>query len=164
MGTEWGGARRPVKNAAGRRDAPALERGRPISHHRRMESMIAHVALLVREYDEAIAFFTEKLRFTVVEDTGIDAHKRWVLVAPPGAPGTSLLLARASTEEQSRLIGNQGGGRVFLFLRTDDFRRDYDSMRARGVIFLETPRNEAYGSVAVFQDLYGNRWDLLGPG
>jgi catechol 2,3-dioxygenase-like lactoylglutathione lyase family enzyme len=127
-------------------------------------SMIEHVALLVREYDEAIAFFTEKLRFTVREDTVIDSGKRWVLVCPPGSTGTSLLLARASTEEQSRLVGNQGAGRVFLFLRTDDFRRDYEGMRERGVVFLENPRTEAYGSVAVFQDLYGNKWDLLGPG
>jgi lactoylglutathione lyase len=126
--------------------------------------MIEHVALLVREYDEAIAFFTEKLRFTVREDTVIDSGKRWVLVCPPGSTGTSLLLARASTEEQSRLVGNQGAGRVFLFLRTDDFRRDYEGMRERGVVFLENPRTEAYGSVAVFQDLYGNKWDLLGPG
>ena len=125
--------------------------------------MIAHVAFLVREYDEAIEFFTEKLRFTLVEDTVMGPNKRWVLVAPPGAPGASLLLARAATEEQARLVGNQGGGRVFLFLRTDDFRRDYDGMRARGVTFLETPRRETYGSVVVFQDLYGNKWDLLGP-
>ncbi len=124
--------------------------------------MIAHVAFLVREYDEAIEFFTEKLLFTLVEDTVIDAHKRWVLVAPPGGGGTSLLLARAADDEQSRLVGNQGAGRVFLFLRTDDFRRDYEGMRARGVTFLETPRNEPYGSVAVFRDLYGNKWDLLG--
>jgi catechol 2,3-dioxygenase-like lactoylglutathione lyase family enzyme len=125
--------------------------------------MIAHVAFLVREYDEAIEFFTEKMKFTLVEDTVMGPNKRWVLVAPPGAPGASLLLARAATEEQAHLVGNQGGGRVFLFLRTDDFRRDYDGMRARGVTFLETPRQEAYGSVVVFQDLYGNKWDLLGP-
>jgi catechol 2,3-dioxygenase-like lactoylglutathione lyase family enzyme len=125
--------------------------------------MIAHVAFLVREYDEAIEFFTDKLGFTLVEDTAMGPNKRWVLVAPPGAPGATLLLARAATEEQARLVGNQGGGRVFLFLRTDDFRRDYDGMRARGVTFLETPRQEAYGSVVVFQDLYGNKWDLLGP-
>lgn len=125
--------------------------------------MIAHVAFLVREYDEAIEFFTEKLTFTLVEDTVMGPNKRWVLVAPPGAPGASLLLARAATEEQSRLVGNQGGGRVFLFLHTDDFRRDYEGMRARGVTFLEKPRTETYGAVAVFQDLYGNKWDLLGP-
>jgi catechol 2,3-dioxygenase-like lactoylglutathione lyase family enzyme len=125
--------------------------------------MITHVALLVRDYDEAISFFTEKLLFAVVEDTVIDSLKRWVLVAPPGAPGASLLLARAATEEQARLVGHQGGGRVFLFLRTDDFTRDYEGMRRRGVVFLEKPRVGAYGSVAVFQDLYGNKWDLLGP-
>jgi catechol 2,3-dioxygenase-like lactoylglutathione lyase family enzyme len=126
--------------------------------------MIAHVAFLVREYDEAKEFFTAKLLFTVVEDTPTGPGKRWVLVAPPGAPGTSILLARAVTEEQSRLVGHQGAGRVFLFLHTDDFRRDYEGMRARGVTFLQTPRSEPYGSVAVFQDLYGNKWDLLGPG
>jgi catechol 2,3-dioxygenase-like lactoylglutathione lyase family enzyme len=125
--------------------------------------MIAHVAFLVRDYDEAISFFTEKLLFTLVEDTVMGAGKRWVRVAPPGAPGTTLLLARAATEEQARLVGNQGGGRVFLFLRTDDFLRDYEGMRRRGVVFLEKPRVESYGSVAVFQDLYGNKWDLLGP-
>ena len=125
--------------------------------------MIAHIAFLVREYDEAIAFFTGKLGFTLLEDTVMAPDKRWVLVAPPADSGVSLLLARAATGEQSCLVGNQAAGRVFLFLRTDDFWRDYDGMRARGVTFLETPREEAYGTVAVFQDLYGNRWDLLGP-
>ncbi len=125
--------------------------------------MIAHVAFLVRDYDEAIEFFTEKLRFTLVENTPIDSEKRWVLVEPPGPATTSLLLARASSDEQARLVGRQGAGRVFLFLRTDDFRRDYEDMRARGVEFLEEPRKEAYGTVAVFRDLYGNKWDLLGP-
>ena len=125
--------------------------------------MIAHVAFLVKEYDEAIRFFTEKMGFTLREDSSMGPQKRWVLVAPPGPAGTSLLLARASTEEQARLVGNQSAGRVFLFLRTDDFRRDYEGMRARGVTFLEEPRKEAYGTVAVFQDLYGNKWDLLGP-
>ncbi len=125
--------------------------------------MIAHVAFLVRDYDEAVTWFTEKLGFTLVEDTVTGAGKRWVLVAPPGASGTSLLLARAATEEQVRLVGNQSAGRVFLFLRTEDFPREYARMRARGVVFLENPRAEAYGTVAVFQDLYGNKWDLLGP-
>jgi len=127
-----------------------------------MQQGIVHVALLVRDYDEAIAFYTEKLGFRLVEDTRMGPDKRWVVVAPPGASGTSLLLARASNEEQSRLVGGQGVGRVFLFLETDDFWRDYDAMRARGVTFLESPREEAYGTVVVFQDLYGNRWDLLG--
>jgi lactoylglutathione lyase len=124
--------------------------------------VIAHVALLVSDYDDAIDFFTKKLNFELLEDTAMGSDKRWVLVAQPGASGTSLLLARAVTEEQLRLVGNQAAGRVFLFLRTDDFRRDYEGMRARGVTFLEKPRKEAYGTVAVFQDLYGNKWDLLG--
>ncbi|WP_420124869.1 VOC family protein [Longimicrobium sp.] len=122
---------------------------------------LAHVALLVRDYDEAIAFFTQTLRFRLVEDTRINDEKRWVLVAPPGTTETALLLARAATPRQAAQIGDQAGGRVFLFLRTDDFRRDYDEMRARGVRFVEEPRHEAYGTVAVFLDLYGNRWDLL---
>jgi catechol 2,3-dioxygenase-like lactoylglutathione lyase family enzyme len=126
-----------------------------------MRQTLAHVALLVRDYDEAIAFFTGTLRFRLVEDTRLDDEKRWVLVAPPGATETALLLARAATPEQQAAVGNQAGGRVFLFLRTDDFRRDYDEMRSRGVRFAEDPRHEPYGTVAVFLDLYGNRWDLL---
>lgn len=122
---------------------------------------LAHVALLVRDYDEAIAFFTRTLRFRLVEDSPREDGKRWVLVAPRGATETALLLARAATPEQEAQIGNQAGGRVFLFLRTDNFRRDYDEMRSRGVRFAEEPREEAYGTVAVFLDLYGNRWDLL---
>ena len=131
--------------------------------------MIAHVALLVREYDEAISYFTEKLGFTLVEDTRMSPDRRWVIVAPPGgesgggAAGTTLLLARARTVDQARLVGNQAAGRVFLFLHTDDFRRDYEAMKSRGVAFTEEPRTEPYGTVVVFQDLYGNRWDLLGP-
>ena len=134
-----------------------------IAHHRPMEQAIGHVAFLVKEYDEAIAWFTGKLGFTLVEDIPQGPGKRWVVVAPPGASGTSLLLARASSDGQSRSIGCQAGGRVFLFLRTDDFQRDYKRMGELGVTFLESPREEAYGTVVVFQDLYGNRWDLLGP-
>jgi len=126
-----------------------------------MQRTIAHVALLVRDYDEAIAFFTETLRFRLVEDTVLGTDKRWVLVAPSSAPGLALLLAKAATPEQQRHIGNQTGGRVFLFLHTDDFWRDYREMTARGVQFTEEPRQEAYGTVVVFLDLYGNKWDLV---
>lgn len=131
-----------------------------------MHHSIAHVALIVREYDEAIAFYTGKLGFTLVEDTyQPEQHKRWVVVAPagagPGAGGTSLLLARAATPEQERFVGDQAGGRVFLFLGTDDFWRDYDRMRAAGVAFVRPPQEAPYGTVAVFEDLYGNRWDLV---
>ena len=125
-----------------------------------MKQTIGHVALVVRDYDEAIEFFTQKLRFRLIEDIAQEG-KRWVLVAPPNSVGTSLLLAQASTPEQESRIGNQTGGRVFLFLHTDDFARDYAEMRDRGVQFLEAPRDEAYGKVAVFEDLYGNKWDLL---
>ena len=128
-----------------------------------MQQSIIHVALVVRDYDEAIRFYTGKLRFTLVEDTYQPAQdKRWVVVAPPGSNGTTLLLARASTTDQERFIGNQAGGRVFLFLRTDDFWRDYDRMIAEGITFIRPPKTESYGTVAVFEDLYGNRWDLLG--
>lgn len=127
-----------------------------------MKQSIVHVALVVRDYDEAIRFYTEKLGFTVVEDTYQPAQdKRWVLVAPPGSNGVTLLLARASTPEQERFIGNQSGGRVFLFLATDDFRRDYERMVSVGINFVRPPKTESYGTVAVFEDLYGNRWDLL---
>lgn len=126
-----------------------------------MKQSIAHVALVVRDYDEAIAFYVDTLGFELVEDTYQPAQdKRWVLVAPPGG-GTSLLLARASTPEQARFIGDQAGGRVFLFLRTDDFRRDYERYVAAGVRFVRPPVSEAYGTVAVFEDLYGTRWDLI---
>jgi catechol 2,3-dioxygenase-like lactoylglutathione lyase family enzyme len=121
---------------------------------------IAHVALVVRDYDEAIAFYTGALGFELLQDTRLSAEKRWVLVAPPGS-GTSLLLARAASAEQASRVGNQTGGRVFLFLQTDDFQRDHQAMLARGVRFVETPREEVYGLVAVFEDLYGNRWDLI---
>ena len=127
-----------------------------------MHQQLAHVALVVRDYDEAIDFYTKKLGFTLVEDTyQPEQDKRWVLVAPPGPPGTSLLLARASTPEQARFIGDQAGGRVFLFLSTDDFWRDYDRMLAAGIRFVRDPAVQPYGTVAVFEDLYGNRWDLV---
>ena len=119
------------------------------------------VALVVRDYDEALAFFTRTLNFRVVEDTRLSETKRWVLVAPPGSQGTSLLLARAATPEQESRIGNQTGGRVFLFLHTDDFWRDYNEMIARKVKSTRLPSEEPYGTVAVFEDLYGNQWDLL---
>ena len=129
-----------------------------------MIQSIAHVALVVRDYDEAIAWFTDRLGFTVLaDDYQPDQDKRWVLVAPPGSPpgGTSLLLARAATPEQAAFIGNQAGGRVLLFLRTDDFRRDHEAMRAKGVVFVREPKQAPYGTVAVFEDLYGNLWDLV---
>ena len=130
-----------------------------------MGRTIGYVTLLVRDYDEAIRFYTECLRFAVVEDTHLGGGKRWVLVAPPGSPGPALLLARTATPDQAERVGDQAGGRVFLFLHTDDFGRDYHDMTSRGVRFLEEPRREAYGTVAVFADLYGNKWDLveLGP-
>ena len=129
-----------------------------------MPQSLAHVALVVRDYDEAIAWFTDMLGFTLVaDDYQPEQDKRWVLVAPPGAPagGASLLLARASTPEQEAFIGDQAGGRVFLFLRTDDFGRDFAAMTARGVTFVRPPAVQPYGKVAVFLDLYGNRWDLV---
>ena len=128
-----------------------------------MQQRIGLVALVVRDYDEAIAWYTQKLRFRVVEDTYQPAQdKRWVVVAPPGSGGTSLLLARASTPEQLKTVGNQTGGRVFLFLQTDDFWRDYEAMTAVGVEFVRAPSIEEYGTVAVFEDLYGTKWDLVG--
>ena len=126
-----------------------------------MPQTLGHVALVVRDYDEALAFFTQKLGFQLIEDTVLAPGKRWVLVRPPNSQGSSLLLAQASTPEQVSRIGNQTGGRVFLFLHTDDFWRDYREMKARGVKFRESPREESYGTVAVFEDLYGNKWDLL---
>jgi catechol 2,3-dioxygenase-like lactoylglutathione lyase family enzyme len=132
-----------------------------------MPQHIAHVSVLVRDYDEAISFFTRSLGFKLIEDTpstdrqGRD--KRWVLVAPPNSAGTNLVLAKASNEEEDARIGNQTGGRVLLFLHTDDFWRDYRTMTANGVKFLREPKTEPYGTVAVFEDLYGNRWDLLQP-
>ena len=122
---------------------------------------IALVAFLARDYDEAIAFFTQKLGFSLVQDTDMGSGKRWVVVAPPNSRSAALLLARAVTPEQSAAIGNQTGGRVFLFLHTNDFARDHAAIQANGVRFLEAPRSEPYGTVAVFEDLYGNKWDLL---
>jgi catechol 2,3-dioxygenase-like lactoylglutathione lyase family enzyme len=127
-----------------------------------MPQRLAHLALIVRDYDEAIAWFTEKLGFAVVADEyQPEQDKRWVLVAPPASSGTSLLLARASSPEQTAFIGNQAGGRVFLFLATDDFARDHAAMLAKGITFVRAPKAAPYGTVAVFEDLYGNLWDLV---
>lgn len=129
-----------------------------------MIQSIAYVALVVRDYDEAIAWYTGVLGFTLVTDEHQpEQDRRWVLVAPPGSPpgGSTLLLARASTPEQAAFIGDQAGGRVFLFLRTDDFDRDFTAMTAKGVVFVRPPVEQPYGKVAVFLDLYGNRWDLV---
>jgi len=130
-----------------------------------MAQTLGYVALVVRDYDEALAFFIHSLGFTLIEDTvakdRLGNDKRWILVSPPGSRGTSLLLAQASTPEEASRVGNQTGGRVFLFLHTDDFWRDYREMLARGVKFTKAPRQEAHGTVAVFEDLYGNKWDLL---
>lgn len=126
-----------------------------------MQQTIGAVTVLVSEYDEAIAWYTGMLDFVVCEDTALPDGKRWVRIAPPGTVGASLLLAQAATEAQRTRIGDQTGGRVALFLHTDDFARDYEAMATRGVRFVEPPRDEPYGTVAVFTDLYGNRWDLL---
>jgi len=123
---------------------------------------LSSIALLVRDYDEAIRFFTQALRFVLLEDEHRGAGKRWVRVSP-SAGGAALLIARAATPEQERAIGNQSGGRVFMFLRTDDFDADFEHMKAHGVRFTESPRHETYGTVVVFLDLYGNKWDLIGP-
>jgi catechol 2,3-dioxygenase-like lactoylglutathione lyase family enzyme len=128
-----------------------------------MKQSIIHIALLVKNYDEAIAFYVNKLKFTVKEDTVLSDVKRWVLIQPPGSTGCCLLLAKAANEQQSSAIGHQSGGRVFLFLETDDFYRDYKSMIANGIIFVREPIVESYGTVAVFKDLYGNLWDLIEP-
>jgi catechol 2,3-dioxygenase-like lactoylglutathione lyase family enzyme len=127
-----------------------------------MSARLEHVAFLVRDYDEAIAWFIGKLGFVLVKDEPLAEGKRWVLMSPPGG-GVQLLLARAASARQASSVGNQAGGRVFLFLTTTDFEGDYIAMLARGVVFRESPRREAYGSVAVFEDLYGNLWDLLEP-
>lgn len=127
-----------------------------------MKQALIHVALVVRDYDEAINFYVNKLKFTLLEDTyQPEQDKRWVVVSPPGSQGMTLLLAKASKPEQMDFIGNQAGGRVFLFLSTDDFWRDYHRMVAGGITFIREPKEQDYGTVAVFEDLYGNRWDLL---
>jgi catechol 2,3-dioxygenase-like lactoylglutathione lyase family enzyme len=127
-----------------------------------MKQSIVHIALVVNDYDDALAFYTEKLHFELIEDTyQPEQKKRWVVVAPPGSTGTTLLLAKASKPEQEPFVGNQAGGRVFLFLNTDDFWRDYNEMLSKGIKFVRPPKEEVYGLVAVFEDLYGNLWDLL---
>jgi catechol 2,3-dioxygenase-like lactoylglutathione lyase family enzyme len=126
-----------------------------------MPQVLGQVTVVVRDYDEAIAFYTQVLNFDLVEDSPLGEGKRWVLVRPPGGGGASLLLAKAATPKQETRVGDQTGGRVFLFLHTDDFWRDYRALRSRGVDFAEEPRQETYGTVAVFVDLYGNRWDLV---
>ena len=127
-----------------------------------MKQAIVHISIVVRDYDEAIEFYTKKLHFTLVEDTyQPEQDKRWVVIAPPGTNGTTILLARASKPEQENFIGNQSGGRVFLFLGTDDFYRDYNEMRDKGIEFIREPKEQDYGTVAVFKDLYGNLWDLV---
>ena len=130
-----------------------------------VKQSILHVALVVRDYDEAIEFYCGKLNFTLVDDTcQPEQDKRWVVVSPPGSEGTNLLLARAASPEQEEFIGNQSGGRVFLFLQTEDFWRDYRAMQTAGITFVREPKEESYGTVAVFADLYGNLWDLFQPG
>lgn len=127
-----------------------------------MKQNIVNIALVVKDYDEAIDFYVNKLKFELIEDTyQAEQDKRWVVVAPPNSTGTALLLAKASKPEQRAFIGNQAGGRVFLFLNTDDFWRDYEHMKSVGVSFIREPQQQPYGIVAVFEDLYGNRWDLL---
>ncbi|EGR2041073.1 VOC family protein [Vibrio cholerae] len=126
-----------------------------------VQQQIGNIALVVENYDDAIEFYTKKLQFSLVEDTDLGGGKRWVQVSPPNSNGTNLLLAQASTEEQAQFVGNQTGGRVFLFLQTNDFWRDYELMKATGVVFNEEPRVEEYGTVVVFQDLYANKWNLL---
>ncbi|HSM25152.1 MAG TPA: VOC family protein [Anaerolineaceae bacterium] len=126
-----------------------------------MQQSIINVTVVVRDYDQAINFYTQVLGFTLEEDTDLGGGKRWVLVSPPGSSGTCLLLAQAANSEQASRIGNQTGGRVFLFLQTDDFWRDYPILKSRGLNFIEEPRQEPYGIVAIFEDLYGNRWDFI---
>ena len=126
-----------------------------------MIQQIVHIALVVEDYDDAIQFYTKKLSFTLLEDTVLSETKRWVLVAPPNSTGCCLLLAKGANDEQKSRIGNQTGGRVFLFLSTDDFWRDYKNMLANGINFVREPAHQEYGTVAVFEDLYGNLWDLI---
>ncbi len=128
-----------------------------------MNQRIAHIALVVEDYDQAISFYTEKLNFKLVEDTALSETKRWVLIAPPGSSSCNLLLAKAANEEQRSRVGNQTGGRVFLFLYTDNFHRDFENLKAKGVTIVREPSTEVYGTVAVFSDLYGNLWDLIEP-
>ena len=128
-----------------------------------MQQYLAGVSLVVNDYDEAIEFYTRKLSFTLLEDTRMSETKRWVVIAPPGSTGCTLLLAKAANDSQKAAVGNQTGGRVFLFLHTDNFDRDYKKMQEAGIEFIESPRQEAYGKVVVFADLYGNRWDLIEP-
>lgn len=128
-----------------------------------MKQRIACISLLVRDYDEAISFFSEKLNFKLIEDTVLNEQKRWVIVSPPGSSECSILLAKASNSEQIKHIGNQTGGRVFLFLNTDNFQRDYQNLLNHGITIVREPSVEIYGTVAVFEDLYGNLWDLIEP-
>lgn len=128
-----------------------------------MKQHLAQIALIVKDYDEAIEFYTQKLSFILVEDSILTTTKRWVIISPPGSAGCKLLLAKAVGEPQHSRVGNQTGGRVFLFLYTDDFWRDYNAMQEKGIEFTRTPVNEEWGTVAVFKDLYGNLWDLIEP-
>lgn len=128
-----------------------------------MNQRLAHIALVVNDYDEAIAFYTKKLHFDLIEDTRLSETKRWVLIAPKGSDGCRLLLAQAATDEQKSRVGNQTGGRVFLFLHTDDFARDYQNLLEHEIKIIRQPCVEAYGTVAVFEDLYGNLWDMIEP-
>ncbi len=128
-----------------------------------MNQRLAHIALVVNDYDEAIAFYTKKLHFDLIEDTRLSETKRWVLIAPKGSDGCRLLLAQAATDEQKSRVGNQTGGRVFLFLHTDDFARDYQNLLEHEIKIVRQPSVEAYGTVAVFEDLYGNLWDMIEP-
>jgi catechol 2,3-dioxygenase-like lactoylglutathione lyase family enzyme len=128
-----------------------------------MPQHLAHITVLVNDYDEAIKFYTEKLHFTLIENTFITETKRWVLVEPTGSNGCSLLLAKAATEEQKRMVGNQTGGRVFLFLYTDNFLKDYQNLLDQKITIVREPSDEYYGTVTVFKDLYGNLWDLIEP-
>jgi catechol 2,3-dioxygenase-like lactoylglutathione lyase family enzyme len=128
-----------------------------------MKQSLVNIALVVNDYDEAIKFYTEKLNFTLIEDTPLTESKRWVVIAPPGSDGCRLLLARAVNDEQRSRVGNQTGGRVFLFLHTDDFQRDFKNLQTSGVKIVRGPIVESFGTVAVFEDLYGNLWDLVEP-
>ena len=128
-----------------------------------MNQRLAHIAIVVNDYDEAIEFYTKKLHFELIEDTRLSETKRWVLVKPKGQDGCCLLLAKAANEEQQRRIGNQTGGRVFLFLHTDDFERDFQNLLGNQIEIVRQPSKEGYGTVVVFKDLYGNLWDMIGP-